>query len=65
MPDAWAELVVFDPARVADLASFAEPQQFARGMQQVFVNGVAVLRDGVISGARRWLIFLLRSTIAA
>ena len=65
VPDAWAELVVFDPARVADLASFAEPQQFARGMQQVFVNGVAVLRDGAMSGARRWLIFLLRSTIAA
>ncbi len=52
VPDAWADLVVFDPARVADLASFAEPHQFARGMQQVFVNGVAVLRDGVMSGAR-------------
>lgn len=51
-PDAWADLVVFDPARVADLASFAEPHQFAHGMQQVFVNGVAVLRDGVMTGAR-------------
>ena len=52
VPDAWADLVVFDPARIADLASFAAPHQFARGMQQVFVNGVAVLRDGVMSGAR-------------
>ncbi len=51
-PDAWADIVVFDPARMVDTATFAAPQQFAAGVQQVFVNGVAVLRDGAMTGAR-------------
>jgi N-acyl-D-amino-acid deacylase len=51
-PDAWADVVVFDPTRIVDTANFAEPHQFAQGVQQVYVNGVAVLRDGVMTGAR-------------
>ncbi|MCS6948678.1 MAG: amidohydrolase family protein, partial [Steroidobacteraceae bacterium] len=51
-PDYWADLVVFDPAKIQDHATYAKPQQFASGVEHVFVNGVAVLRDGKITGAR-------------
>jgi N-acyl-D-amino-acid deacylase len=47
-----ADLAVFDPATIADKATYAEPQQFAVGMRHVFVNGRAVLLDGTMTGAR-------------
>lgn len=49
---AWADLAVFDPARVGDPSTFADPHHFAVGFRHVLVNGVPVLRDGEHTGAR-------------
>jgi N-acyl-D-amino-acid deacylase len=51
-PGAAADLVVFDPERIADTATFAQPKQPAAGIDTVYVNGVAVWRDGASTGAR-------------
>ncbi len=51
-PGAFADLVVFDPARIADVASYADPCRFPEGIRTVYVNGVAVARDGAHTGAR-------------
>ena len=51
-PGYFADVVVFDPSKVADHATFEQPHQYATGMAQVFVNGVQVLKDGEHTGAK-------------
>jgi N-acyl-D-amino-acid deacylase len=47
----YADLALFDPARIADRATYEKPHQYAVGMRHVFVNGVQVLKDGEHTGA--------------
>lgn len=51
-PGAPADLVLFDPATVADRSTFADPTLPAAGIVEVWVNGVAVYRVGEPTGAR-------------
>jgi N-acyl-D-amino-acid deacylase len=51
-PGAYADLVLFDPATIADAATFDKPKTPARGIVEVFVNGRSVWRDGHATGNR-------------
>ncbi len=50
-PGYFADVVAFDPARVADHATYTEPHVYATGVAHVLVNGASVLRDGEHTGA--------------
>jgi len=47
----YADVVVFDPEKIADQATFEEPHQYATGVWHVFVNGEQVLKNGRHTGA--------------
>jgi N-acyl-D-amino-acid deacylase len=47
-----ADIAVFDPARVRDLASYVQPHQYAEGFSQVIVNGQVVFENGAMTDAR-------------
>jgi N-acyl-D-amino-acid deacylase len=49
---AYADLVIFDPARILDTATYQDPRRYPEGISCVIVNGTVVARDGRHSGAR-------------
>jgi N-acyl-D-amino-acid deacylase len=48
----WADLVVFDPAKVQDNATFSDPHHYATGFDAVFVNGIEVVSKDEHTRAR-------------
>jgi N-acyl-D-aspartate/D-glutamate deacylase len=50
-PGAWADVVVFDPRTVRDVATFLDPHQQSVGIGDVLVRGQLVLRSGELTGA--------------
>jgi N-acyl-D-amino-acid deacylase len=63
---AWADLVILDPEKVQDIATFNDPHRYAEGFAWVFVNGVAVVKNDQHTSARpgRALRHSFRSTLA-
>jgi N-acyl-D-amino-acid deacylase len=48
----FADVVVFDPATIQDKATFEKPHQYATGVKDVLVNGIAVLKNGEPTGEK-------------
>jgi dihydroorotase/N-acyl-D-amino-acid deacylase len=48
----YADVIVFNPETIIDRATYTDPHHLSEGVRDVFVNGVAVLRDGVHTGKK-------------
>jgi N-acyl-D-amino-acid deacylase len=64
-PGMWADLVVFDPATVADAATYERPHATSTGFRFVLVNGTVVIEDGRHTGARPGVVLTGPDTAAA
>jgi N-acyl-D-aspartate/D-glutamate deacylase len=47
-----ADLLVFDPEKIQDNATFEKPLQYATGIDYMLVNGIAVIAEGKLTAAR-------------
>ncbi|MCU1294007.1 MAG: dihydroorotase, partial [Bryobacterales bacterium] len=47
----WADVVIFDPSAIRDVADFEKPNQLSVGMQYVLVNGTPVIEEGKMTKA--------------
>jgi N-acyl-D-amino-acid deacylase len=52
LPGLYADVVVFDPQTIADVATYEKPHQLPTGIRYVIVNGTVVMKDGVHTGAK-------------
>ncbi len=52
LPGCFADLVVFDLAKLADTATFDDPKRYPTGIERVYVNGVAAVEGGKLTGER-------------
>ncbi|RHM56472.1 D-aminoacylase [Mitsuokella sp. AF33-22] len=59
-PGNYADLVLFDPAAIRDKGTFVNPAQYPEGIQDVFVNGVHLVRDGIYQTSQRRNGYVLR-----
>lgn len=52
-----ADVAVFDPDEIRDLATYTDPHQYSTGITDLLVNGVPVIRNGGLTGEKpgRWL----------
>jgi N-acyl-D-amino-acid deacylase len=48
----FADIVIFDPQKINDHATFSNPHQYSTGVSDVFVNGIQVLKNGEHTGAK-------------
>lgn len=48
----FADIVIFDPEKIKDNATYDKPHQYSEGVRDVFVNGVQVLKDGEHTGEK-------------
>ena len=56
-PGMLADIAVFDPDVIQDMASYTEPHQYSVGIEHLLVNGIPVITKGALTGDRpgRWL----------
>ena len=52
MPGTYADIVLFDPAKITDPSTFNDPHHYAEGFSDVLVSGVPVIHDGHLTEAR-------------
>ena len=59
-PGAFADLVLFDPQTVRDLATYEQPHRMSEGIKWVFVNGRPSIVDGHLTPARNGIVLSRR-----